>query len=173
VCVNLALSLARLGNRVLLIDADLRHSSVHEALGIHAENGLATYLAGEGEWWTAIRDDVFPNLAVMAAAFAPAEPADLLAGPRMRRLMEEAAMEYDYIVIDSPPLLPHLADTRILAELAEGVLLTVRGGSTQRDIALRAVSQLNRVLGIVVNGCDMSEVPPYYRDSWPAGAGAA
>jgi Mrp family chromosome partitioning ATPase len=74
-------------------------------------------------------------------------------------------------VIDSPPLLPHLADARILAELADGVLLTVRGGSTQRDVALRAVSQLNRVLGIVVNGFDMSEVPPYYRETWPAGAG--
>jgi receptor protein-tyrosine kinase len=85
--------------------------------------------------------------------------------------MEEAAKAYDYVVIDSPPLLPHLADARILGELADGVLLTVRGGSTQRDVALRAVSQLNRVLGIVVNGFDMSEVPPYYRERWPAGAG--
>ena len=171
VSVNLALSLARLGNRVLLIDADLRHPSVHEALGIGDEAGLAQYLAGDGEWWSSVQADVFPNLAVLPAAFAPAEPADLLAGPRMRQLMEEAAKAYDYIVIDSPPLLPHIADSRILAELADGVLLTVRGGSTQRDVALRAVSQLNRVLGIVVNGFDMSEVPPYYRERWPAGAG--
>jgi capsular exopolysaccharide synthesis family protein len=171
VSVNLALSLARLGNRVLLIDADLRHPSVHEALGIEADTGLANYLAGESEWWTGIRADVFPNLAVMPAALVAAEPADLLAGMRMRQLMEEASKAYDYVVVDSPPLLPHLADSRILAELADGVLLTVRGGSTQRDVALRAVSQLKRVLGIVVNGFDMSEVPPYYRESWPAGAG--
>jgi capsular exopolysaccharide synthesis family protein len=171
VSVNLALSLARLGSRVLLIDADLRHPSVHEALGIAADSGLATYLAGDGEWWSGVQADVFPNLAVLPAAFAPAEPADLLAGARMRQLMEEAAKAYDYVVIDSPPLLPHLADARILGELADGVLLTVRGGSTQRDVALRAVSQLNRVLGIVVNGFDMSEVPPYYRERWPAGAG--
>jgi len=171
VSVNLALSLARLGNRVLLIDADLRHPSVHEALGMRVESGLAPYLGGQGEWWAGIQADVFPNLSVLPAGNDAAEPADLLAGLRMRRLLDEAAKAYDYVVIDSPPLLPHLADSRILAELADGVLLTVRGGSTQRDVALRAVSQLNRVLGIVVNGFDMSEVPPYYRETWPAGAG--
>jgi Mrp family chromosome partitioning ATPase len=115
---------------------------------------------------------VFPNLAVLPAGNDAAEPADLLANPRMRELMAEATKAYDYVVIDSPPLLPHLADPRILAELADGVLLTVRGGSTQRDVALRAVSQLNRVLGIVVNGFDMSETPPYYRETWTANAGA-
>jgi capsular exopolysaccharide synthesis family protein len=171
VSVNLALSLARLGNRVLLIDADLRHPSVHEALGMRVDGGLAKFLAGHGEWWTNIQADVFPNLAVLPAGIDDAEPADLLASLRMRQLLDEASKAYDYVVIDSPPLLPHLADSRILAELADGVLLTVRGGSTQRDVALRAVSQLNRVLGIVVNGFDMSEVPPYYRETWPAGAG--
>ena len=161
VSVNLALSLARLGNRVLLVDADLRHPSVHEALGMRVDGGLAKYLAGHGEWWTGVQGDVFPNLAVMPAGIDHAEPADLLAGPRMRHFMEEASKAYDYIVIDSPPLLPHLADPRILAELADGVLLRVRGGSTQRDVGLRAVSQLNRVLGIVDNGFDMRETPPY------------
>jgi polysaccharide biosynthesis transport protein len=172
VSVNLALSLARLGNRVLLIDADMRHPSVHEALGIVVDSGLASYLAGQGDWWTGIQNDVFPNLAVLPAGMEAAEPADLLANPRMGELIAEATKAYDYIVIDSPPLLPHLADPRILAELADGVLLTVRGGSTQRDVALRAVSQLNRVLGIVVNGFDMSETPPYYRETWTANAGA-
>jgi capsular exopolysaccharide synthesis family protein len=171
VSVNLALSLARLGNRVLLIDADLRHPTVHEALGMTVTGGLAPFLSGHGEWWTGIQADVFPNLSVVPAGGDEAEPADLLASLRMRHLLEEANKAYDYVVIDSPPLLPHLADSRILAELADGVLLTVRGGSTQRDVALRAVSQLNRVLGIVVNGFDMSEVPPYYRETWPAGAG--
>jgi capsular exopolysaccharide synthesis family protein len=172
VSVNLALSLARLGNRVLLIDADMRHPSIHEALGIVVDRGLASYLAGMGEWWTGIQNEVFPNLAVLPAGNDAAEPADLLANARMRELMAEATKAYDYVVIDSPPLLPHLADPRILAELADGVLLTVRGGSTQRDVALRAVSQLNRVLGIVVNGFDMSETPPYYRETWAANAGA-
>jgi len=172
VSVNLALSLARLGNRVLLIDADMRHPSVHEALGMVVDTGLATYLAGQGEWWAGIQNEVFPNLAVLPAGMDAAEPADLLANTRMRELIAEATKAYDYVVIDSPPLLPHLADPRILAELADGVLLTVRGGSTQRDVALRAVSQLNRVLGIVVNGFDMSETPPYYRETWTANAGA-
>jgi capsular exopolysaccharide synthesis family protein len=161
-----------LGNRVLLIDADMRHPSVHEALGIVVDSGLASYLAGQGEWWTGIQNEVFPNLAVLPAGMDAAEPADLLANARMRVLMAEATKSYDYVVIDSPPLLPHLADPRILSEIADGVLLTVRGGSTQRDVALRAVSQLNRVLGIVVNGFDMSETPPYYRETWPANAGA-
>jgi capsular exopolysaccharide synthesis family protein len=172
VSVNLALSLARLGNKVLLIDADMRHPSVHEALGIVVDSGLATYLAGQGEWWTGVQNDVFPNLAVLPAGMDAAEPADLLANSRMRELMAEATKAYDYVVIDSPPLLPHLADPRILAEIADGVLLTVRGGSTQRDVALRAVSQLNRVLGIVVNGFDMGETPPYYRETWAANTGA-
>lgn len=171
VSVNLALSLARLGNRVLLIDADMRHPSVHDALGLTVDGGLGRYLSGHGEWWEPVHADVFPNFSVMPAGFEDAEPADLLASARMRQLLDEAGKAYDHIVIDSPPLLPHLADSRILAELADGVLLTVRGGSTQRDVAMRAVSQLNRVLGIVVNGFDMREIPPYYRETWPAGAG--
>jgi Mrp family chromosome partitioning ATPase len=115
---------------------------------------------------------VLPNLSVMPAGNAPGEPGDLLAGDRMQRLVREASQAYDHVVIDSPPMLPHIADARILSNLTDGVLLTVRGGSTPRDVALRAISQLNsQVVGVVVNGFDVRETPPYYRDAWHTGTG--
>jgi Mrp family chromosome partitioning ATPase len=105
----------------------------------------------------------------MPAGSTEAEPGDLLAGERMSQLLSEAARTYDHVIVDSPPLLPHVADARILSRAADGTLLTVRGGSTPRDLVVRALAQLDRVLGVVVNGFDVRETPPYYRGAWRTG----
>jgi capsular exopolysaccharide synthesis family protein len=165
VSVNLALSLARLNQRVLLIDADLRHPCVHEALRLGNEAGLASYLAGEIEWRAAVTPGVAPNLDVLTTRRPGSGPGDLLASSAMRRLLQEASALYDFVVVDSPPAMVYMPDARILAGLTDGVLLTVRGGSTAREAVWQAVSQLKNVVGIVVNHFDVSE-SPYYHAAW-------
>lgn len=157
VSVNLAIALARAGRRVLLVDANLRSPSLHEALGLRTDRGLATYLTGRGEWQRDVRHFVLPSLSVIPAGCADSDPVDLVAGQRMIRLMDEASRTFDHLVIDSPPLLPRLPDAHILSSLSDGTLLTVRGGATPRYVARYAVSQLPGVIGVVVNGLRVHE----------------
>jgi capsular exopolysaccharide synthesis family protein len=166
ISVNLALALARQDQRVLIVDADLRRPSVHEALGIEAKRGLAHYLETGGIWQDVVQQNVSPGLSVMPAGAATQASSDLVASSRMRQFLVEASAAYDFVIIDSPPLLAQLPDARILSSLSDGVLLTVRGGSTTRDAALRAVSQIRSVVGVFVNAFDPRESPAYYGSAY-------
>lgn len=171
VSTNLAMSMARLDRRVLLIDADLRRPSVHLALGLRGSVGLQQVLGGRAESTT--RQRVLRNLDVITAGASleePLSPSELLSSPLMKQIIERAKSEYDFVIIDSPPFLAYPADVRILGELADGVLLTVRGGMTSRDAVWRSLSQLGRVIGVVLNGYRMNEAPPYYHPAYPARA---
>jgi capsular exopolysaccharide synthesis family protein len=161
ISVNLALALARQDQRVLIVDADLRRPSVHEALGVEAGLGLSRYLETGDDWRGAVHADVLPGLSVMPAGSATQAPSDLLSSRRMRQLVTEAVAGYDFVIIDSPPLLSQLPDARILSSMCDGVLMAVRGGSTTRDATLRAVAQVRGVIGVVVNAFDLRESPSY------------
>ncbi len=164
VSINLAMSLARLKNRVLLIDANMRFPCVHEAFGLDDEHGLVGYLTTEVYWRAFVNERVQPDLDVLVCGKPGGSPADLLSLPRMRQLIRAATHEYDYVVIDSPALLAHPADVRSLAAIADSVLLTVRQGTTPREAVSIALSQLTRVSGVVLNRNDARDVPAYYRD---------
>jgi Mrp family chromosome partitioning ATPase len=92
-------------------------------------------------------------------------PSDLLALPRMQELFEQTAPIYDFLIIDSPALLAHQADVRILATLADSVLLTVRHGVTPREAVSLALAKLPRVCGVVLNRSQDRDVPSHYRDA--------
>jgi Mrp family chromosome partitioning ATPase len=94
---------------------------------------------------------VQPNLDVLAGGVPGQSPVDLLSSPRMAALLEEAAREYEFVVLDSPALLGSPADVRTLSTLADSVLLTVRHGSTPREAVSFAISQLKDVIGVVLN----------------------
>ncbi|HXE81569.1 MAG TPA: AAA family ATPase [Vicinamibacterales bacterium] len=152
VAVNLALSLARLNTRVLLIDANMRFPCVHEALGLHDnDGGLVRYLTGESDWRSSIQPAPQADLDVMTARVPGESPADLLSLPRMRTLLADAAREYDFVLVDSPALLVNPADVQSLASMSDGVLLVVRQGSTPRDAVMLAMTQLGHVDGVVLN----------------------
>jgi polysaccharide biosynthesis transport protein len=133
VSVNLALSLARLGRRVVLVDADLRHPSVHSTLGLTDEPGLADYLAHRNPWGDCMRTYGPGNLDVIVGGRGSANPSEEIASTHMSDLIADLSRQYDFVIVDSPPLLLYPADVRMLAAVTEGSLLTVRSGSTPRE----------------------------------------
>jgi capsular exopolysaccharide synthesis family protein len=149
---NLAMSLARLNHRVLLIDANMRRPSLHAAFELTSGDDLVRILADGADWRSCVRTEVHRNLDVLPSSTPATSPADLLALPRMRQLISVAADEYDFLVIDAPALLAYPADVHSLASLADSVLLTVRQGVTPRAEIANALSQLARVSGVVLNG---------------------
>jgi succinoglycan biosynthesis transport protein ExoP len=165
IAINLAISLSRLGERVLLVDADLRQPRIHDALNLAPDPGLSTYLVGGRAWRDCLQPGPLPNLDVLAGGRPAAEgSAELASSPLLRRLLDDAEEEYDFIILDSPAVLMHSADVRTLAALADGTLLAVRSGSTPRETVWQALSQLRHTLGIVLNGMPLRDIPDWYRD---------
>jgi polysaccharide biosynthesis transport protein len=166
VSVNLALSLARLGRRVVLVDADLRRPSVHATLGLGDEPGLADYLAHRNPWGQCIRTYSPGNLDVLVGGRGSANPSEDIASSDMRDLIGDLSRQYDFVIVDSPPLLLYPADVRMLAALTEGSLLTVRSGATPREEVVHALAQLPRAAGVVLNAFDLRDAPSYYRQAY-------
>jgi capsular exopolysaccharide synthesis family protein len=155
---NLACAYASAGNRVLLIDADLRNPSLHKTLGVHASNGLANYLSGALDSRELIQMTDIPNLYLLPAGTLPDDPAELLSSPHMHTLLDSVKRDFDQIIIDSPPVLG-LADALILAELSSATLLTVRAEHTRMATLQNALIRLRRanapLTGILLNRVDL------------------
>jgi polysaccharide biosynthesis transport protein len=163
VSLNLALSLARLRYRTLLVDGNLRYPCLQEALGLPDRSGLSDYLASGLDWRGCVHSDVRPKLDVLAGGASQGSPADLLSMTAMGELLDAAAREYDFVVVDSPAVLHHLADVRSLSAVADSVIFTIRHGSTRREDVTLALSQLDRVAGVVLNravGADVALAEP-------------
>ncbi|HOC17498.1 MAG TPA: hypothetical protein PKK95_04470 [Vicinamibacterales bacterium] len=160
VSVNLALSLARLEYRVLLVDANMRFPCIRRALGLPDGPGLVDYLDARVDWRAAVQAGVQPNLDVLGGGEPEKSPADLLSRPLMGSLLDTAAREYDFVVIDSPAVLTHPADVHSLAAVADNVLFTVRHGWTPREVVALALSRLDRVSGVVLNRSVSPEFGP-------------
>lgn len=164
--INLAASLAGSGGKVVLVDADLRRPSVHKRLNlISNEPGLSEVLTGQLSIQQVIRSEVLPRISVVSSGSIPPNPAELLGSSEMANFLDELARNFDYVLIDSPPILP-ITDAVILSRLVDGVVLIVRGGSTPRRVVAAAKARLQsvgaRVLGAVLNDVDISRGEYYY-----------
>ncbi len=165
--VNLAVTLAQLGDRTLLMDSDMRKPGIRRALNlsVEKESGLSAYLAGVCSLEEATSTHpVISNLAAMTTGPVPPSPADLLSSHRMREAILELRRRYKFVVIDSPPIMA-ATDAVILSALTDGVLLVVRSGETPKEAFTRARDLLAavkcRLLGVVLNAVD-SSAPDYY-----------
>ena len=162
VTTNLAISLASLGRRVLLIDADLRRPAVDRVFGLKGGPGLARCLAGEVTWEDALSRNVLPGLDVLSSCTDSLSPSDLLSSPAIGVLLREATAEYDFVLVDAPALFINVPDARILAQKADGVVLVVRSGVTPRELVRRLTAQTPNLVGLVLNGYDLRQLPASY-----------
>jgi polysaccharide biosynthesis transport protein len=165
--VNLAVTLAQLGDRTLLMDSDLRKPGIRRALNLTMgkEGGLSSYLAGVSTLdEVIIAHPTITNLDALTTGPVPPSPADLLSSHRMREAITELRRRYKFIVIDSPPIMA-ATDAVILSSLTDGVLLVVRSGETPKEAFTRTRDLLaavkSRLLGVVLNAVD-SSAPDYY-----------
>ena len=152
--VNFAVMLAQQGQRVLLVDADLRRPALHRSLDLLREPGLTNLLVGDATVREAVRPSVLPNLDVLPSWPFPPNPSELLGSKAMQRLLEEFEGKYNQVIIDSPPVLA-VTDAAILAVHTDGVVL--RSGETEQRAAECSVEQLRR-LGVRVFGALLNEV---------------
>ncbi|HEY6290583.1 MAG TPA: CpsD/CapB family tyrosine-protein kinase [Terriglobia bacterium] len=154
VSANLAQAMAfRPNESVLVVDGDLRLSRLHRPLGASAGPGLSEYLQGDADLFSIIQRGPTDNLFFIAGGTPRTNPADLISNGRLEALLQRLAPAFDWIVLDSPPALL-VTDAAVLASLCDGVLLVVRAGVTQLDMARRALQIFRNkpLLGTVLNG---------------------
>jgi protein-tyrosine kinase len=153
VALNLAQVIAQQKSRsVVVIDADLRISRMHEVLGASQSPGLSDYLNGEADIFSILQRGALDNLFLIAGGKPYNNPVELLSTGRLRGLMNRLTPIFDWIIIDSPPSVP-LSDASLLSEVADGVLIVVLSGSTPYDMAqkLRQNLPAQSLLGVVLN----------------------
>ena len=155
--LNLAISFAQSGQKVLLIDGDLRRPNQARLLVEKQSPGLSNVLAGLCSADDAIRKNVYPNLDVLFSGEIPPNPSELLGNPRMAQLIKDVEDRYDYILMDTPPV-DIVSDSCIVANTLEGVLFLVRQNRTEKDAVARGVKQLElsgaKLMGFVLNGIE-------------------
>jgi capsular exopolysaccharide synthesis family protein len=170
VSTNLAIVIAQSGKRVLLIDCDLHRPSVNRVMGLNSEAGLTSVLVGEVGWRDTLREfgvdgSAVANLHVMTAGPDSPNPAELLGSRAMIELIAEARSHYDWVILDTPPVL-FVSDSTIVSALSDAVLLVVRAGTGHRSLLNRAREQLetvqSHILGAVLNGMSVSRVGRHY-----------
>jgi len=171
VAANLAQSIVRQPDRkVLLIDADLRASRLHQVLGAPRTPGLSDFLRGEADEFKVVQKGTDAHLCFIPAGGEVSNPSELLLNDRMKRLLELMTPIFDWIIIDTPPALP-VHDASMMADLCDGVLFVVRAGSTDHEMATKAAAgfQDKNLLGVVLNRVDGDTGYGGYYYSYPSG----
>jgi capsular exopolysaccharide synthesis family protein len=156
--INLALALAEAGQRVIVVEADLRRPKVTSYLGMVGGVGLTNVLTGTAYLEEVLQQHGMDGLTVLAAGPTPPNPGELLASSHMRAVVEKLRGRFDVVLVDAPPLLP-VADASGLAPHTDGVLLSVRYGSTRRDQLRQAATTVERAGGRTL-GAVLNIVPP-------------
>jgi capsular exopolysaccharide synthesis family protein len=151
---NLAVVMAQLGKRVLLIDADMRKPRCHRVLGVSNRIGLVNFLVGRSELSECFLETKIKNLSLCPSGPTPPNPSELISSERMRYLVQQARGKFDVVIIDSPPAFA-VTDPTLVGTLADGMVLCVRAGRTPRDAVRTCRDRLQqsgvRILGTVLN----------------------
>ena len=166
--INIAIAFSQLGKKVLLIDADMRRPTIHKKLHLEATNGLSGVLAG---FVTA--EECILNVSscfdVLPAGATPPNPSEILDSAATDRLLENLKLNYDYIIIDTPPL-GVVTDPLTIAPRTDGVVIIVKQKYTRHDDFEKALESIkltnSRVLGVILNSTDMSSKYYSYKYSY-------
>ncbi len=155
VVLNLAISMAQAGRRVLVIDANFRQPALAEIFPDAAAAGLSSALVGQAAWRDVVSSTDVPNLSVITSGPLPPNPAELLGSETLRQLITEMTAEYDQVILDGSPVML-VSDACVLSTQVDGTILVVRAGSNSAGLVHRAVENLTRVgahvLGFVLQG---------------------
>ena len=166
VSANLGVARAQCGQRILLIDADMRRPTQHHIWEISNQLGLSDVLTDEATWKESVQN-VMPNLDVLTSGPIPDHPISLLDSMAFQTLIESISEHYDQVIFDTPPI-TGIADTKIIGKSVDGFLFVVRPGVADYNSAAAAKKMLEntgqKVLGVVVNGVDMNREPYYYNN---------
>lgn len=173
---NLAITLAQIRARVLIVDADMRKPRMHDVFGLSNEWGLSSLLQAPTPWSEYPAGSLgletrIPGLSVLPAGPETKHLLNLLYSPRLAELLKRLRQEYHMVLIDTPPML-HLSDARIIARLADSVILVLRAGQTTHDAALAARQRFAEdgtpVLGTILNNWDPATTGDRYGDGYYA-----
>lgn len=154
----MAASLARMGRKVVLIDADLRRPSIHHRFGLQNERGLTDLLTSTDPIESAVRATAQENLFVIVSGPIPPSPTELISSPRMELIVQDLACDYDVVVIDSPPILG-LADAPALSALVDGVIFVVESERSRRGALKTALRRL-RAMRPILLGAVLTKFDP-------------
>lgn len=164
--VNLAVTLAQTGKRVLVIDADLRKPRQHRIFRIRNQAGLTNYLTAGLELKELVKATEVPNLYLIVSGPVPPNPAELLGSEKMAKLLETLKGNFAYILIDTPPVLV-VTDALVLGPAVDGFVLVVWGDKTAREALKQARDTLDltkiKTLGVIVNNLDIQKHGAYDR----------
>jgi polysaccharide biosynthesis transport protein len=161
--LNLAIALAHDGYSVLLIDGDMRRGCCHSRLGLTNNRGLSNVLTGNLSLEEGIQPTSVNGLSLLSRGVIPPNPSELLGSRKMRSLLEELRQSYNFILLDSPPVIS-ISDATVLSAVSDGVLLVFDGQNTSTAYAQKAVERLDmvraRIIGVILNGINL-ENPEY------------
>lgn len=161
--INVAIAFAQLDSKVLVIDSDMRRSSVHKKLKIENKVGLSDVVAGLAEFDDAVIH-YNDNLDILTGGAVPPNPSELLSSAAFGELLERIKVRYDYVIIDTPPI-NVVSDAILIAPKTDGVVLVIRAGFTPYDSVEHALSSAKfanvNILGVVLNGSDIQN--HYYK----------
>ena len=151
---NLAIVLTQAGKSVLLIDCDMRNPTVHKNFNLSNKVGLSSCISMGTAVADAVQETGIEGLDALTAGVIPPNPSELLGSERMKNILQRAKEEYDYVLIDTPPVLP-VTDSLVLGRMVDGLILVIDSGEIKVEMAREVKSQLvhagANILGVVLN----------------------
>ena len=151
---NLAIVLTQAGKSVLIMDCDMRNPTVHKNLNLSNKVGLSSCISMGTAVADAVQETAIEGLDALTAGVIPPNPSELLGSERMQSILQRAKEEYDYVIIDTPPVLP-VTDSLVLGSMVDGLILVIDSGEVKVEMAREVKNQLvhsgANILGVVLN----------------------
>ncbi len=162
---NTALSLAQTGKSVLILDCDMRRPKIQKIFSENGSAGLSEYLTGQVDFADVVQESTIPNLYIAHSGTIPPNPGELRSSLKMEEALDAAAATFDFILIDTPPLMS-VTDPLIIAPLTDGVILVTKGGGNPPEVLRKAKKSLElvhaRILGVLCNSVNLHSTAYHY-----------